>query len=121
MECCLSHDGVKAYDFVYENSDVIILPVTGNDAYQCKLLQNALRTGRKVVAVFFINPYKAADMAESLNKENLAAIMAYDRNAVAQESAAKAVFGEIAVDGKLPVSIVGVAKSGYGIKLKSKK
>ena len=60
-------------------------------------------------------------MAESLNKENLAAIMAYDRNAVAQESAAKAVFGEIAVDGKLPVSIVGVAKSGYGIKLKSKK
>ncbi len=121
VECCLSHDGVKAYDFVYENSNVIILPVTGNDAYQCKLLQNALRTGRKVVAVFFINPYKAADMAESLNKENLAAIMAYDRNAVAQESAAKAVFGEIAVDGKLPVSIVGVAKSGYGIKLKSKK
>ena len=94
----------------------VIVPVISNNAYCVNYLKRIADTGKNVVAVFFMNPYEIGSFAESLAKPNVSAVMAYDNVSLAHVYAAKAIFGAIKVDAKIPVTIPGVVKAGTGCK-----
>ena len=62
------------------------------------------------MGVSFGNPYLAADLPELSTY-----LAAYGDQAVLQTAAARALFGESELSGRLPVSIPGVAARGSGI------
>ncbi len=71
---------------------------------------------RALVDVFFINPYKMAKFRASLPRA-AAIVTVYDDLAATGRAAAKAIFGGIKTDGRLPVALRGIAPMGAGIDL----
>jgi len=81
-----------------------------------ELLQNILgHAAAKTVVLAMGNPYLASDFPEVQNY-----ICAFSNSAVSENSAAQALFGEIAIRGHLPVSIPGIAQRGFGIERPAK-
>ena len=80
------------------------------DATGALLQQILARAAAKTVVLAMGNPYLAADFPEVQNY-----ICAFSNSAVSENSAAEALFGEIAIRGHLPVSIPGIAQRGAGI------
>jgi beta-N-acetylhexosaminidase len=77
-----------------------------------KLVQALIDTKRPVIFLSLGNPYLLRNFPEA------AAYMAtYSTVAPSEIAAVKALFGEIAIEGKLPVSIPGFAQTGDGIML----
>jgi beta-N-acetylhexosaminidase len=75
------------------------------------LLQQVLEHAAQKTAVLAMgNPYLAADFPKIENY-----ICTYSNASVSEVSAVKALFGEIAIRGHLPVSIPNVAQRGVGI------
>jgi len=75
------------------------------------LLQQLLdRAAEKTVVVAMGNPYLAADFPKVENY-----LCTFSNATVSELSAVKALFGEIAIRGHLPVSIPNVARRGAGI------
>jgi beta-N-acetylhexosaminidase len=79
-----------------------------------RLLQDLGRAsvGRSqpMIAVFFGSPYVAASVPEVP-----AMILTYDFSDVAEESAVRAMAGETAIGGKLPITIPGLFTAGHGL------
>jgi len=76
-----------------------------------RLLQKILDSGaEKTVVLAMGNPYLAQDFPAVENY-----ICAFSNVSVSEISAAKALFGEIAIHGHLPVTIPGIAQRGAGI------
>ena len=76
-----------------------------------ELLRHILRqAGDKTVVIAMGTPYLAASFPEVKNY-----ICAFSNVAVAETAAAKALFGEIEIRGRLPVSIPGFAARGAGL------
>ena len=69
-----------------------------------------LAGGRPVVAVAFGSPYLLRDFPDLSTY-----VCAWGTQDVMQKAAAKALFGEAGLEGKLPVSIPGLARRGDGI------
>ncbi len=99
-----------------KQSDVIIAPVYNDNAACRQQLAQLVKTGRKVIPVFFINPYRMAKFADVI-KQSPTLIIAYDDTPELCSYAAQAVFGGINVSGKLPVEVEGVAQRGSGVRL----
>jgi beta-N-acetylhexosaminidase len=77
-----------------------------------QMIQNLIATKKPVTMIALGNPYLLR------NFPDVAAYMTtYSTVAPSEISAVKALFGEIAIGGKLPVSIPGFAKYGDGISL----
>lgn len=76
-----------------------------------KVTAKVLASGKRVVAVSFGSPYVARDVPGLPTY-----IAAWGPQEVVQLAAARALFGEAIVEGKLPVSIPGVAARGTGLK-----
>jgi beta-N-acetylhexosaminidase len=74
------------------------------------LMDMFVRTGRPLVLVSMGNPY----LLRSFSGVS-AYLAAFSTAPTAEAAVAKALFGEIAIGGRLPVSIPGVAKIGEGI------
>jgi beta-N-acetylhexosaminidase len=75
------------------------------------LLQQVLdRAGERTMVVAMGNPYLAADFPKIENY-----LCTFSNASVSEIGAVKALFGEIAVSGHLPVSIPNVAQRGAGI------
>ena len=75
------------------------------------LLQKILnRAAEKTAVLAMGNPYLAADFPAIQNY-----ICAFSNVSVSDVAAVKALFGEIAIHGHLPVSIPGIAERGAGI------
>jgi beta-N-acetylhexosaminidase len=75
------------------------------------LMQQLLnRAAEKTVVVAMGNPYLAADFPKIANY-----MCTFSNATVSEESAVKALFGEIAIRGHLPVSIPNVAQRGTGL------
>lgn len=72
-----------------------------------KILQTA---GPRSVVIAMGNPYVASDFPEVQNY-----LCTFSNATVSEASAVKALFGEIAIGGKLPVDIPGIAQRGSGI------
>ena len=70
-----------------------------------------LASGRPVVAVSFGSPYLLRDLP---GLETY--LCAYGPQALVQSAAARAVYGEAEIEGRLPVTIPGVAPRGAGIR-----
>jgi beta-N-acetylhexosaminidase len=74
------------------------------------LLRGILRTsGQKTVVLAMGNPYLAKDFPEVQNY-----LCTFSAAPVSEVSAAKALFGEIEIHGRLPVTIPGIAARGTG-------
>jgi len=75
------------------------------------LLQGILtKAAEKTVVLAMGNPYLAADFPSTQNY-----VCTFSNAAVSEVSAVKALFGEIAIRGHLPVSIPGIAQRGQGL------
>ncbi len=77
-----------------------------------KLMQALIQTGRPVVLVSLGNPYLVRGFPDVS-----AYMTTYSTVAPSEIAAAKALFGEIPIQGRLPVTIPGVAKYGEGIRI----
>lgn len=102
--------------------DIVIIGVvnTNNSTYrhygvtkQVKSLINILQDATKTIAVVFANPY-SMDILKTPLPQGL--IMAYQDNDITQKYAAQLIFGSIAADGKLPVTVSKALVEGNGIK-----
>jgi beta-N-acetylhexosaminidase len=79
-----------------------------------RLLQDLSRTSERAaqpfVALFFGNPYTPMFVPEIPSM-----LMTYDFSDYAEESAVKALAGEIAIGGKLPIALPGLFPVGHGL------
>ena len=83
----------------------------GMDQPMSDLLNAILtRAADKTMLVSLGNPYLAADFPEVKNY-----ICIFSNAPVSEVSAVKALFGEIAIHGHLPITIPGIAARGYGL------
>jgi len=73
-------------------------------------------SGVRIVGVSFGSPYVAADLP------GLATYLAaYGDQPVLQVAVVRAIFGEAAITGRLPVTIAGIAERGSGISKEAKR
>jgi beta-N-acetylhexosaminidase len=79
-----------------------------------RLLQDLSRASERrsqpMVAVFFGNPYTPMFVPELA-----AMLLTYDFSDYAEQSAVKAIAGEIPITGKLPISLPGLFPLGHGL------
>lgn len=95
--------------------DVVIAAIyTDGPAQREQLMM--LKNVPGLTVVFMIDAYKMAKYAPYLAKAK-AVEVAYSNTAYAQQAAAKALFGGISVDGRMPVTVAGVGSAGEGIDL----
>ena len=81
-------------------------------ADQAALVEKLLSGEKPVVVAALGSPYLVARFPTA--KTWVAALSTFD---VAQRAAARAIFGQVAIEGRLPVSVPGVAKLGDGLSL----
>lgn len=95
--------------------DVIVVGLF-DDKAASRSVFSQLADMKNLVPVFFVNPYKMGKYASAL--DDISTLMiAYEKTELAQEYAAQALFGGIAVDGRLPVNVKGVADEGVGVSI----
>ncbi len=104
------------------NADIVILAMFSSlrtakgsvdlIAPHIDLVRELAWAGKKTVVVSFGSPYFLRHFPEVS-----AYVCVYRDSAQAQEVAAKAIFGEIPIEGRLPVSIPGLFPAGHGIKI----
>jgi beta-N-acetylhexosaminidase len=87
------------------------------DLAEChiNLIQELIRSEKPVVVVSFGSPYFIKHFPEIK-----AYLCAYRYASQAQNAAVKALFGELDIRGKVPVSIPGLYPAGYGLILRKK-
>ncbi len=86
---------------------------TGNVGLSSKLtdwIQRLNRSDKPVVTIALGNPYIIQGFPQVSNY-----LCTFSNADVSQTAAVKAIFGEIAINGKLPVSIPGIAEFGNGV------
>lgn len=81
------------------------------------LLIEQLSIRHDVVLTLFGNPYSLAKLSNIKTLEAL--IIAYEGNQITRRKAAAAVFGELDIDGRLPVSVGDYFKVGDGLVFRS--
>lgn len=98
-----------------KNHDIIIMAIFNDKASSRETLAK-FKDSKGIIPVFFVNPYKMAKFAPSLNGIKTL-VTAYDDTPYTREYAAQALFGGIDVTGRLPVNLKGLAPIGSGVKL----
>lgn len=95
------------------DADIVIAAVYDDKAASREALAQLAKSSPNLIGVFMINPYKMQKFSASVPAMS-ALVLAYDNIPASRISAAEAIFGGIAVSGKLPVNLRGVAKMGTG-------
>jgi len=75
-----------------------------------QLSEQALRNGQPLVVIFFGNPYAA-----TLLPELPSVLLTYDYRGLAEETAVRALAGEIPIRGRLPVTLGMQFRVGHGL------
>ena len=75
-----------------------------------QLASNAARQLKPLVAIFFGNPYVAATLPELPS-----VLLTYDYRGLAEETAVRALAGEIPISGRLPITIGDQFSVGHGL------
>jgi beta-N-acetylhexosaminidase len=101
---------VIAAVYVVPNPGTLGNTVAAADATSALLQQVLDRAAEKTAVVAMGNPYLAADFPKVENY-----LCTFSNATVSELSAVKALFGEIAIRGHLPVTIPNVARRGAGI------
>lgn len=100
-----------------KNHDVVIAAVYNDNASSRAVLsQLANSAPANLVGVFMTDPYKMKKFSSSFGAMK-ALVLVYDDTPHTRSCAAQALFGGIAVEGRLPVNLKGVAKEGAGVSL----
>lgn len=108
-----SADQIKQVYTKLQNYDVIICGVhTVRIPESAELRQLAAK--KEVILAFFTLPYFCTQYTQSINLAK-GVVMAYETTPLAQDFAAQAILGGIAMQGKLPVSIPGLYFAGTGM------
>ncbi|HZJ79974.1 MAG TPA: glycoside hydrolase family 3 N-terminal domain-containing protein [Dysgonamonadaceae bacterium] len=95
-----------------EEYDVVIYSIHTRHTRDAAALQQQLKN-KKSITVFFTSPYQLSGFTQSIaNSQSV--VLAHTNNKEAQISAAQALFGGIAVDGIMPVTI-GEYKANEGL------
>ncbi|MBN2486352.1 MAG: serine hydrolase [Bacteroidales bacterium] len=107
-------DTLKNYNLVITSlhSNSIFASRNFDVGYKQKILLDTLIASGNSVLAAFVNPYALSDL-RYLNKSQ-SVIVAYENDAVTQRSAAHLLFGAIAAEGRLPVSINNSFRAGTG-------
>ncbi len=102
-------------------ADAVILPVTSTGTTAVTQVAAAAEiAGSKLVAVMLMNPYKMEAFAPALR--NCGAIVAAgDNTPHLREAAANAIFGTADANGRMVVSVKGIAKAGEGIDIEAQR
>ncbi|MDE6436368.1 MAG: serine hydrolase, partial [Muribaculaceae bacterium] len=95
------------------DADMVIAAVYDDKAATREALAQLAKSSPNLVGVFMVNPYKMQKFSASI-PAMAGLVLAYDNIPAARVSAAEAIFGGIAVSGKLPVALKGVAELGAG-------
>lgn len=96
------------------NADVVVAAVFA-DSDDARASFRSMQSLDNLTGVFFINPYK---MAKFEGVASIPALVAMYQNLPSlQVAAAEALFGGIAVSGRFPVNVEGVATIGAGVEL----
>src|SRR5579871_4967072 len=115
----MSDESLKAVDEAHKVlAAVYVIPTAGkigntmnlSDATAVLLQQLLDRAAQKTVVIAMGNPYLAEDFPKIENY-----LCTFSNASVSEIAAVKALFGEIAVRGHLPVSIPNVAPRGQGL------
>jgi beta-N-acetylhexosaminidase len=102
---------VSLFVRVRTGSGKLVLPEPARDA-----VARLSASGVRIVGVSFGSPYVAADLP------GLATYLAaYGDQPVLQVAVVRAIFGEAAITGRLPVTIAGIAERGSGISKEAKR
>ncbi len=88
----------------------IALPAAGK-----QLAERLINRKLPLIVISFGNPYLLLAMPESPSY-----LLAYSPFPMSQRAAAKAVLGEIEINGKLPVSLPGLYPRGHGVRVEKK-
>ena len=123
-ETCRHYANVNAYFSMGESftpqtltkigsNDIVVAAVYNDKATSREVLEQLSKSCKQLIAVFMLNPYKLQKFSTSL-KNCKAIVLAYNNASNERVCAAEALFGGIAVNGKLPVNIKGVAPLGKG-------
>ncbi len=99
-----------------EKGDVVIAAVFSDNAAARQALAQLTAGPKPVVGVFMISPFRISKFGTSLNKLS-AMMLGYEDIPDIRRCAAEAVFGGIAVSGRLPVNIGSYYRAGAGINL----
>jgi beta-glucosidase-like glycosyl hydrolase len=75
-----------------------------------ELARSSARRARPLVSVFFGNPYVPMSLPDLP-----AVLLTYDFSDLAEESAVRAIAGEIPITGKLPIGLPGMFPVGHGL------
>lgn len=107
LEAARGADAVLVALFVRVSTGrgTIAIPAVARDA-----IERLAASGARVVAISFGSPYVLSDLPGVRT-----ALAAYGSQADGQVAAARALFGEAAITGRLPVTIPGIAPRGTGI------
>ena len=106
-----NHDAIVAGIFVRASSGSGRLDLAPNVIRLLKDLSRATeRRSQPFVAAFFGNPYTPMFVPDIP-----AMLLTYDFSDYAEQSAVKAIAGEIAIAGKLPISLPGLFSLGHGL------
>lgn len=92
--------------------DVVIVGV-GSDSQAARNAFSRLTPMNNVIGVFFMNPYKMARFGGALH-DIAALVAAYDNTPELRRAAAEGIFGGIAMTGRFPVNLRGIAGTGDG-------
>ena len=82
---------------------------------QAEFVRKLVATGRPVAVVAFSGPYLVRQFPDAP-----AFMVAYGIEDVAQEAAARVLFGDAPARGRLPVTVPGLFEAGSGIQIKAK-
>jgi beta-N-acetylhexosaminidase len=74
------------------------------------LARATIRRGQPMATVFFGNPYVPANVPDLP-----AMLLTYDLSDLAESTAVRALAGELAIGGRLPISIPGLFAAGHGL------
>ena len=98
-----------------KDHDIVIVAVYTDKAWARDVVSQ-FEDAAGFVPVFFMNPYRMNKFASSLTDAHTL-LLAYDDTPYVREYAAQALFGGIAVNGKLPVNLKHIAPMGTGVDL----
>jgi beta-N-acetylhexosaminidase len=104
------HDAVVVALYVRAASGSGRLDLSPEVTRLLTLLARGSSAERPMVACFFGNPYVAGSLPDVP-----AALLTYDFGDLAEDSAVRALAGEIAIGGRLPITIPGLAAAGDGL------
>ncbi len=114
----ISHAGALTPDLRrrIEAHSTAVLAVYKPDAW-AREAYAALASGPATsIGVFMINPYKVRAFAPAITR-SAAVMLAYENEPFMRRAAAQALFGGIAVEGRLPVDLAGIAAKGAGVSI----